>query len=45
MQAIVHYYSSICDVTTSIVGDKGIIYKIECVSTLNSITYALYQSA
>ena len=44
MQAVVHYYSSISDITATILGDKGIIYKIDCGSTLNSIAFALCQS-
>ena len=44
MRAIVHYDSSISNFTDTILGDKGIIYKIDGVSTLNSIAYALCQS-
>ena len=45
MWAIVHYNSSIGDITATILKDKGIIDKIDGVSTLNSIAYALRQSA
>ena len=45
MWAIVHYGFSIGDNTATILGDKGIIDKIDGVSTLNFIAYALRKSA
>ena len=45
MWVIVHYDSSIGDITVTILGDKGIINKIDGVSILNSIAYDLRQSA
>ena len=44
MRAIVHKDSSIGDITATILGDNGIIYKIEGISALNSIAYSLCQS-
>ena len=41
--AIVHYDSSIGDITETILGDKGIVDKVDGVGTLNSIDYALSQ--
>ena len=45
MWAIVHYDSSIGDITETILGDKGVVNKVDGVSNLNYIAYALRQSA
>ena len=45
MWAIVHYNSYIGDITETILGDKGIVGKVDGVGTLNSIAHALSQSA